>query len=278
VTTVRRRDKLANAARLAGDWLRRPQALPELVAYAAGWKSTRGLHLPDFLGIGAQKAGTTWLHQNLRHHPELWFPPDVKEIRYFDARLHRGPGWYAGVFEPAGDRVTGDITPNYGALGRARIRYVHRLLPDARLLLILRNPVERAWSHAVMDLAQTRDRDIAEVPDWELRAHFDSRSARRNGEYRSMLERWGSVFDDEQLLVAFFEDIAERPRELLTRVFRHIGVSDDVDWDGFPYAQRIKPGSAVPIPAAHRAHLERAFASEIRWVAERFGGPAEQWR
>jgi len=277
MTTVRRTEKLVNAARLAAAWIARPHALPEKWLYSLGLLGTHGLRFPDFLGIGAQKAGTTWLHQNLQHHPELYFPPRIKEIRFFDARFHMSVARYAAFFEPAGRRVTGDITPGYGALPISRIRFVRRLMPDARLILILRNPIERAWSHALMDLVETKRRRFDDVEPWEFLAHFDSRGARRNGGYIAMLDRWMRVYPEQQLLVAFFEDIRERPQELLLRIFRHLGVSRDVDWETFPYRDRIKEGSAVPLPSQYREHLRGLFAAEIEAVAARLGGPATDW-
>lgn len=277
MTTVRKTEKLANAAKLASAWIARPHALPEKWLYSMGLLSADGLRMPDFLGIGAQKAGTTWLHQNLQHHPDFYFPPHIKEIRFFDARFYMSPAQYAAFFEPAGPRVTGDITPGYGALPISRIRFVRKLIPDARLILILRNPIERAWSHALMDLVDTKQRRFEDVEAWEFRAHFDSRSARRNGAYISMLDNWLHVYPEEQLLVAFFEDIRDHPQELLTRVFRHLGVSVDVDWETFPFRERIKEGNSVFLPDEYRQHLRGLFSAEVEAVAARLGGPATGW-
>jgi hypothetical protein len=277
VTHVRRAEKVASAARRLGQWLRRPQALPEKALYALGLRSTAGLRLPDFLGIGAQKAGTTWLHQNLARHPDVYFPPGRKEIRFFDARFHLSVREYAALFAPAGGRRAGDITPNYGALRAGRIRFVHRLMPRARLVLILRNPIERAWSHAVMDLATTPGRPLEQVPAWELEAHFRASGSLRNGRYGAMLDRWLAVYPREQLLLAFFEEIAEHPRELLLRVFAHLGLRGDVDLEAFPWRERIHGGPAEEIPAPQRALLEDLYRGEIRALAARLGGPARRW-
>jgi len=274
---VRTTEKLINAEKLLSHWIARPQAIPEKWLYSAGLLRSEGLRMPDFLGIGAQKAGTTWLHQNLQHHPDFYFPPHIKEIRFFDARFYMSPRQYAAFFEKAGSRVTGDITPGYGALPISRIRFVRKLIPDAKIILILRNPIERAWSHALMDLVDTKQRRFEDVESWEFYAHFDSRSARRNGGYVSMLDNWSRVYPEEKLLVAFFEDIRDRPQELLTRVFRHLSVSVDVDWETFPYRERIKEGNAVSLPDEYREHLRGIFSAEVKAVAERLGGPAEDW-
>ncbi|MCH2173236.1 sulfotransferase domain-containing protein [Myxococcota bacterium] len=278
MTSVRKSQKLLHAAQIAGRWLGRPQAVPEKCLYSLGWRTTDGLRMPNFLGIGAQKAGTTWLHQNLQKHPDFYFPPDIKEIRFFDARFYMSLSEYAAYFEPAGQRLTGDITPGYGALGKRRIRFVRNLMPDLKLVLILRNPVERAWSHAVMDLLDTPGRRAEDVEDWEFYAHFDAPSARRNGIYSAMLDNWLSVFHESSLLLAFFEDIRERPQELLRSVFRHLGATDDVDWTSFPYREQIKPGVAEPIPERFLVHLQALYREEVERLAIRLGGPVEGWR
>lgn len=277
MTTVRKSERLANAAKLMSAWIARPQAHPEKWLYRSGLLRTDVLRMPDFLGIGAQKAGTTWLHQNLQHHPGFYFPPHIKEIRFFDARFYMSVAHYSAYFEPAGSRVTGDITPGYGALPVSRIRFIRKLIPDAKLILLLRNPIERAWSHALMDLVDTKQRRFEDVEPWEFYAHFDSRSARRYGGYVSMLDNWLRVYPEAQLLVAFFEDIRDRPKELLTRVFRHLNVSGDVDWEALPYRERIKEGRPVPLPEEYREHLRRLFSAEIEAVRARLGGPAEDW-
>jgi hypothetical protein len=252
----------------------------------------------DFLGIGAQKAGTTWLAENLRVHPDV-FIPERKELHYFDNKWNRPLSDYAHHFAEAAGQVRGEITPAYGILDPERIRYVARILPDLRLILLLRNPIERAWSHALMDLASRRGRDPAEVPTQEVIRFLESDVAGRRGDYLAILDAWGADFPREQLYVGFFEWIHERPRELLGDVFRHIGVSPEVHWDRFPLGKVIVPlvspdqkGHTVeslegsgparsnrhPCPEPVRRWLEAHYADDIERLAERLGGPADAWR
>ena len=261
-------------------------------------RATARLTLPDFLGIGAQKAGTTWLAENLRIHPEV-FIPERKELHYFDNKWDRPLAAYAGHFADAGGRVRGEITPAYGILAPERIRYVGRILPELRLILLLRNPVERAWSHALMDLASRRGRDPSEVPSDEVIAFLKSDVAGRRGDYLAILDAWGAEFPREQLYVGFFEWIHERPRDLLCDVFRHIGVSTNVDWARFPLDKVIVPrvspehkGHTVeslegggpahsgrhPCPEPVRRWLAEHYAQDIERLAERLGGPVAAWR
>jgi hypothetical protein len=278
MTGVRASDKLRNAARHWAPWLTRPRAPFEKWAYARGWRSTEGLRLPDFLCLGAQKAGTTWLHRNLQPHPEVFLPPGRKELRFFDQRFYLSLREYAANFAAAGARRAGDITPNYGALSARRIAFVRRVVPEARLILILRNPIERAWSHALMDLATSRGRDPMDVADWEWRAHFRSRGSRRNGEYAAMLARWRAQFPREQLLVLFYEQLGEAPRELLTRVFRHIRVAEPGDWSAFPHAERIHAGPGLPVAGPDLALLRDLYREDLAALAAEFGDAVRSWR
>jgi hypothetical protein len=258
--------------------LKRRMPSPEKWLYRIGLRSSDDLTLPEVLCIGAQKGGTTWLYRNLRQHPGVFLPPDVKEVHYFDLLFQEKLSEYARVFAAGGDRVKCDITPNYGRLRAARIRFIRSVMPDVRLIFLMRDPVERAWSQALMDLVTRTGRSYEQVPAKEFYAHFRSPRIQQNGLYTRLLTRWLSIFPERQLLVGFVEDLHERPRELLGRIFRHIGVSQEVDWSGFPYDRRIHRGPAIPLPDSYRRCLEEIFAEEIERLATRFGGPAQGWR
>jgi Sulfotransferase family len=210
------------------------------------WAMGRGLmappsNLPDFLGIGAAKTGTTWLHHNLRAHPDLYLP-DVKEVHYFDSRWHRPPSWYAGHFAAGAGKVKGEITPAYSLLPPKRVEVVRRLVPDARLILLVRDPVETVWSHAVMKLARERGRKPSDVSPEEYQEFFSRPSTRNNVDYTAMIGRWQEEYPPGRLLVASNDEVRERPVELLTQVFTHLGVSVPNDWSGFPAGSVIDRG------------------------------------
>lgn len=250
---------------------------PEKWLYRLGWRSAAGLTLPDVLGIGAQKSATSWLHANLAVHPQVFVPPQVKEVHYFDLLFREPLAEYAALFAAGRDRVKCDVTPGYAKLSRSRIRFVSRVMPRVRLLLLLRDPVERAWSQAVMDLASRSGRRVEEVGDDEYLAHFRDPRVVANGLYTRIAERWLEHFPPEHLLVVFQEDARDRPRELLARVFAHIGVTPDVDWGRFPLAERVFAGPGAPLPERFRPVLAGLFADESRRAARRFGGAARSW-
>src|ERR1044072_5098358 len=134
---------------------------------------------PDFLCVGAHKAGTTWLYQQLDSHPDFWMPP-VKELHYFDqlSRVQHPPPRcrderdsqffqrlkhlsakanldlenYGKLFELKGSFLSGDISPNYSTLGSKLIRQIIGYFPDLKVIFLARDPVQRFWSHLSMEV------------------------------------------------------------------------------------------------------------------------------
>ena len=210
--------------------------------------------LPDFLGIGAQKSGTTWLHENLRQHPDLFLPAE-KELHFFDLHYDRGLSRYTRAFREAGRRLAGEITPAYSILPPERIREVHTLMPDARLILLVRDPIERAWSHALMELLQVRERRFENTPSDEFIAHFNSPASRQRGDYLTIIDNWLCHYRREQLFIGFYDDLTARPQLLLADILQHIGITQQPDWSTMPYDRVARRGLGLPLPERLRTAL-----------------------
>jgi hypothetical protein len=245
--------------------------------YASGLRSPLRLPFPDFLGIGAQKAGTTWLYEMLRHHPDLYLA-SPKEVHYFDRRFHRTLSYYTRRFRMAQGLLTGEVTPDYATLPESRIRLIRRVMPEARLVYLLRHPVERAWSQAQREVVRRRKRRFEDVPAAEFYAHFQSPASRRNNDYTGNIERWLSAFPEEQLFIGFTDEIRYSPQWLLERIFRHLDVRTDLDWSRIPLRSEVNHRGKVPMPAEFRKFLTELYADEIDRIVARFGARAASWR
>jgi len=174
--------------------------------------------LPHFLGLGTQKGGTTTLHQLLRQHPEVYLPA-CKEVHFFDLNHAAGETWYRRHFQASSTtQKCGEITPFYlyhpDAPGR-----IHQLLPDARMIVLLRHPVDRAISqlfHAKRlgfeplepaDALRAEASRLASGDPISLQEHsYVSRSR-----YVEQLERYEALFPSHQLLIMRSEDLFEQP-------------------------------------------------------------------
>lgn len=177
----------------------------------------------SFLGIGAQKAGTTWLYEQLKHHPQLAFP--LRKEAHFWNRPHDAAmvARYLSHFTSV-NAVAGEITPAYGILPIETIREIHHHAPQLRLIYLIRNPIERAWSSALMAL-QRAEMTLDEASDAWFIDHFHSAGSRKRGDYQTCLQTWCEIFNDAQILILRFERIATEPEALLNHCFQHLGVT-----------------------------------------------------
>lgn len=226
-----------------------------------------------FLGIGAQKAGTSWLYTQLLAHPQTRFPAG-KEIHFWNREDPRDIDWYKAQFAlpKEADTRQGEITPAYAFLDRERIAEIHAHYPDLRLLYLIRNPIDRAWSSALMALGRA-EMTLDEASDQWFIDHFRSRGSLRRGDYESCIRTWTSIFPQEQLLVLRYDDIREDPRRLMTGVAAHLGV-DAGFFSAYPEAslkRRIFAGSGYAIRPSLRPVLERIYRDKLRSLGAYLG-------
>lgn len=187
----------------------------------------------DFVGIGAQKAGTTWLYAMLSLHPGLRFPAG-KEVHYWDAQLARGLPWYHSLFPTTPGQLNGEITPAYAILPTLTIAQVKQAFPELRLFYIMRNPIHRAWSSALMALGRA-EMTLPEASDEWFIDHFLSAGSLARGNYAACLQNWWQFFAKEQLLVLFYEQIQDDPEGLLVSCLDHLGLNHE------DYFESIRP-------------------------------------
>lgn len=232
-----------------------------------------------FLGIGAQKSGTTWLYFNLIRHPDLYLPDGVKELHYWDANFHRGFEWYQAFFAAnTAGRAAGEITPAYAILEPEKIRDVHAHFPDLKLIYLMRNPVHRAWSGAQMALGRA-EMTMDDASDAWFIDHFHSRGSQRRGDYEGCLRAWQEVYPADRFLVMLFDDIQADPRGVLKRCAAHIGVDpgffDTLSEEELRQAHFPGPGHSIR-PSLH-AHLVAHYTPKIRSLEAFLGRDLSLW-
>jgi hypothetical protein len=197
--------------------------------------------LPTFLVIGAAKAGTTALYWYLSEHPDVFMSP-VKETNFFaygvddagrllygDAEHHRFPirtrAEYERLFQGAGGAAAvGEASPIYLECPQAAAR-IRELLPEARLLCILRHPVDRAYSDYQMFL-RARDRRLDPAADLTPAAPWARPDSHwmRIGRYHAQLARYYDRFPRDQIQVLLFDDLRRDAQAAVQDVYRFVGV------------------------------------------------------
>ena len=184
-------------------------------------KSYSEYNFPDFMCIGAQKSATSWLYGCLGKHPEVYMARP-KEIHFFDLPINyrNGLGWYSNHFLFSGKKKKGEITPAYSILGDDEIRFIKKIMPNLKLIYLLRNPIERAWSQAKMELMLIPSKKFEEVPQQEFYNHFDNIGSLLRGDYAQCLKNWYVHFNKESILVDFYENVSLDPKFLISRIVR----------------------------------------------------------
>jgi hypothetical protein len=265
--------------------------------------------VPSFLYIGAPRSGSTWLWENLGKHPAVWVPP-CKNISYFHPRFqvfrfqrfrHFGreifvngdpsvrqwyrrfftrpivdDRWYLSLF-PSG-RVTGEIAESYCSLDRRQIHHLHGMMPSAKIIFVLRNPIDRVLSQAKWGLAKRRSRRVEDVPQDEFLAYIDRPGSRVRSSYSRTLRLWSEFYSDKQFMVLFYEDLISRPNEFLSSVCHFLGVPFRVDYFAETVSTRVQGTTDRPLPPAVVKHAASAYKEEVAKLAARFGGPALEWQ
>lgn len=278
-----------------------------------------------FLIIGAQKGGTTSLFEYMRRHPRIHMPPE-KELEFFnrDHAFRRGWDWYMTKMTrgASGDAVCGEASTYYmsgcpGAvvdeereepaaysrdirsLEEVIPRRIKQALPDVKLICVLRDPVERAYSaYRMMALERTESRSFGEAIDQLLMPDELDRARTVPtltngyvvmGEYCRVLAAFLRVFPRDQLMVIFTDELAEQPAEILAAVFGFVGVEADFVPDNLNSRYRA---AAVKerIPGLHlfrwQAALSRvrtarmlwhALPEKLRWHIDRASYNARMW-
>lgn len=237
---------------------------------------------PDFLVLGAQRGGTTSLFRYLEQHPDV-VASTRKELHYFDYQFGRGQNWYRGHFPLAAQRdahlragrsllLTGEATPYYLACPQAP-RRAAATVPRARLVALLRNPVDRAWSHYRMARWQKKEilsfeDAIAAEPDrlageYEklcsddtyYSAAYHQQSYLTRGLYLRQIQDWLRHYPREQFLLLRSEDFYRDPAAVYTRLCEFLGLPA---WRPTEF-KRFNEQSEKPMLAATRQRLLAHF-------------------
>jgi hypothetical protein len=244
--------------------------------------------LPRFLGIGAQKAGTTTLHTLLAAHPQVYLPP-VKEVHFFSLHYAQGAAWYTQQFAAAvPDQSCGEITPYYLFHPQAP-RRIRALLPSVRLIALLRDPVERCLSqyfHArrlgleSLDLEaalraepqRLAGADLCLQPAAGRHLSHQEHSYVARSRYEEQLERYETHFPAAQLLVLRSEDLFEQPQYTWQRVLAFLQL-DAYALPSGNLAPRVNAGAGetAAVPQALRAELRQQLNSTYGELERRYG-------
>ncbi|MEM7010898.1 MAG: sulfotransferase [Verrucomicrobiota bacterium] len=214
---------------------------------------------PDFLILGPQRTGSSWLFRHLAAHPEVFFPreketyyfstlgqPDKDKYKYpklsdylqdamVDAPLYRLRKLIRSGFQYA-PKVLGDATASYAILAKDVIREICLLNPDIKALIMLRDPIERVRSHTKKSLTAHTGRSTNEVEFEEYDKFLRASGQLQKASYRQMIENWSTYLSDGYLMITEFRSVVEAPQQLLEEVLKFLGV----EHEKFPQTRELE--------------------------------------
>jgi hypothetical protein len=249
--------------------------------------------LPNFLIIGAQKAGTTALYSYLRRHPAILGPP-WKEVSFFDRHFWRGEAWYRGHFpnklhalsvrrRTGSEPIVGEASPSYLFHPLAPERAA-RLLPGLRVIALVRNPVDRALSHYNHEVALGREplafEGALEQEEQRMEGELDRMLDPKyfshawwnftylsRGRYAEQLERWLEFVPRERLLILPSDDLLEQPSRTYAQVLEFLG-APHLELESYP---RIFVREYAEMDPRTRVALRDYYAEPNRRLYELVG-------
>lgn len=278
----------------------------------------------DFIGIGAQKAGTSWLFSNLNEIQEFSLP-GIKEFHYFDRnQIYPSPNkrslslidrafslefmaksskralryikrqnfknlkylwkndfsnyndqWYLSMFKNL-KGYCGEITPSYSILNPQDIRHMHNLMPDVKIVILLRNPIDRAWSHFRFHHRKKKLISTNLKID-EIIQFMDSERQTLRSDYLRTIDNYLNVFSKEQILIGFFDAIIDDPKMLMTQIIQHICGENQISIAHLKLKKRKHVSQKVDCPEEISGYLKEKYYNDIKELSNRYGGYFNQW-
>jgi hypothetical protein len=275
--------------------------------------------LPKFMCIGAQRAGSTWLYQNLKMHKEIWLPP-VKELHYFDELrvkpflcerykhhlrrriganktawrnggwsladflwdlkffgLPRSDRWYSSLFAHGRMRAAGEVTPAYSVLPASVVAEIKRINPQLKIIFLMRDPIDRAWSQACKDLPRVFKTSMSQIPRERIIAWFNQEWCASRSDYIRSLSTWLAHFPRNQFFFGFFEEIVTQPEDLLLRLFAFLGVEKSRIYVASTARQTINAAEKADIAPEYEYELARIYEPKLAVLKEMFEPYPEHW-
>ena len=265
----------------------------------------------QFLGVGPQRTGSTWLYEALKNHPEISWPAEVKETYFFDQRFERGFVWYYRHFAESHQRVMGEIGPTYFDSPEAAER-IKEHSPNCKIIINVRNPIEKTYSL----FRHYYSSGLVPI-DFELAIQREPRII-DSGHYKKHSLTWETLFGKEQVLYITQDDIREQPEVCLSGACQFLNVSNrhllEVRsrvnvaaapiWPGGVWLleslakmlrtmhlhrlvnfgkqlglKRLYQGGRVPTPMtrAQFLYLLEEFRDDINWLEDRLGRDLSTW-
>lgn len=249
-------------------------------------KTQQGHNLPDFICLGAQKGGTTTLHEMLKNHPSAYMPRE-KETHFFSNNYNKGTRWYETKFDGCREKqLCGEITPYYLYHPLAAIR-MKKTVPNAKLIILLRDPVERAISQYFhskrlmlenLEIEKAFSEEKTRLQDSEViikkmninHLSHQEHSYLARSRYEEQLPIWENNFNKKQMLIIKSEDFFENTNEEWTKIINFLGLEKtELEREG--KKENAGKGEEMEVRESFKKNLQKQLGKTYTWAKEKYG-------
>lgn len=244
---------------------------------------------PDFLIIGAQKAGTTSLFNYINEYAQNFISPKTKELYFFSENYNKGIPWYKAHFplKTKNGYLTGEATPDYLYYHKCAKR-IHENYPDLKIIVLLRNPIDRAYSqynfqrnsnktkaYNPLSFEEAIKDEQTQTITEEFTYNYKYRSYLKRGHYYEQLKKWLEYYPEEQFMFIESEDFYNNTESYLGEVFNFLGLKFKKDinlnlkaQNKTVYSKRIKSDTRAYLRNYFRPHNEKLYSllqRDFKW-------------
>ena len=183
--------------------------------------------------------------------------------------------WYKSLFEEGKEKVSGEITPAYSILNKEDIAHIKTLFPELKIILILRNPIERAWSQARFYMTRNLF-DINKDID-KLKEFIDSDIQTTRGDYLSIINNWSSVFSKEDFFIGFYDEIEEDNKKFISKICDFLKIEKDSIMQKDILNKKVNVSIELEIPDEIEKYLIEKYYNDIEKLSISFEKYPTKW-
>lgn len=181
--------------------------------------------------------------------------------------------WYLSLFkQKKKHQICGEVTPSYSILDITDIKKIKKLNPNLKIIFLMRNPIERAWSAFLMKVKQENlNYDNMAISD--IINILSSKGIIARGDYLTILKNWSSVFPKNQVYIDYYDNIKDNPKIVLSKIFRYLDVSDNMGAINIPFNKKINASKDIPMPKEVRKFLHDKYDGDIKLLFAELKNP-----
>ena len=162
------------------------------------------------------------------------------------------------------------MSPSYATLSEGRVAHIHAVLPELKIIFLIRNPIQRTWSSAAMYFSKQGQPSLDDVDERHLMDYFRKRGSQRRSDYLRTLQIWEKHYAPRQIFIGFFDQLEQAPGLLLRDIYRFLSIDDSAQHIPERVSEKVNARSYPQMPTEISEYLTQQFSVQIQQLHQRF--------